>query len=87
MLKTLRSNWIALASSLTLLAAIGYILSQQQKLGEIVEVWRQIDQWYFALAVVLTWRSCRRRRPGACKRSWPSTACRECGSNRCFEFN
>jgi hypothetical protein len=54
MLKTLRSNWIALASSLTLLAAIGYILSQQQKLGEIVEVWRQIDQWYFALAVVVT---------------------------------
>ena len=54
MLKGLRSNWITFASSLMLLAAIGYILSKQDQLGTIVDVWRQIDKWYFALAVLLT---------------------------------
>jgi hypothetical protein len=54
MLKALRANWIALASSLLLLGAIGYIFSQQQKLSTIVEVWRLIDGWYLALAIVLT---------------------------------
>jgi glycosyltransferase 2 family protein len=54
MLKGLRSNWITFTSSLMLLAAIGYILSKQDQLGTIVDVWRQIDKWYFALAVLLT---------------------------------
>jgi uncharacterized membrane protein YbhN (UPF0104 family) len=50
----LRANWIAVSSSLLLLAAIGYVVSQQQKLGTIVQVWRQTNRWYFAVAVVLT---------------------------------
>jgi uncharacterized membrane protein YbhN (UPF0104 family) len=54
MLKRLRSNWITFASSLLLLAAIGYILSKQDQLSTIVDVWRQIDKRYFALAVLLT---------------------------------
>ena len=54
MFKRLRSNWITFASSLMLLAAIGYILSKQDQLSTIVDVWRQIDKWYFALAVLLT---------------------------------
>jgi hypothetical protein len=54
MLKALRTNWIALASSLLFLAAIFYVLSQQQKISTILDVWRQIDRWYFALAAFLT---------------------------------
>src|SRR5262245_13680438 len=53
MLKRLRSNWITFASSLLLLAAIGYILSKQDQLSTILDVWRHIDKRYFALAVLL----------------------------------
>lgn len=53
MFKTLRTNWIALASSVLLLAAVFYILHRQEQISTIVNVWRRINEWYFALAVLL----------------------------------
>jgi uncharacterized membrane protein YbhN (UPF0104 family) len=54
MLKTLRANWIALASSMLFLAAVFYILKQQERISTVFEVWRQINGLYFALAILLT---------------------------------
>jgi hypothetical protein len=52
MLKSARSNWIALASSLLLLAAIFYILSKEQNFEGVLGVWQQTDLLPLAVAVI-----------------------------------
>lgn len=54
MIKALRANWIALASSFLFLAAIFYILHQQDKISSVVTVWKGLDRGYLTLAILLT---------------------------------
>jgi Lysylphosphatidylglycerol synthase TM region len=53
MIKNLRLNWIAFASSAFLVAAILYVLSRRQGVDALIEVWSHIDLAPFLLAVLL----------------------------------
>jgi uncharacterized membrane protein YbhN (UPF0104 family) len=53
MLKALRANWIAFASSVLLLGTIVFILGRQQNIDMVVDTWRRMDIVTFAFSVLL----------------------------------
>jgi hypothetical protein len=52
MLKGARYHWIALASSLLLLAAVFFIISREQSLDALIAVWHRTDAAAFLLAIL-----------------------------------
>ncbi len=52
MLKALRANWIAFASSVLLLGTIVFVLGRQQNIDMVVDTWRRMNVITFALSVL-----------------------------------
>jgi hypothetical protein len=53
MLKSARSNWLALASSAFFLGAVLYLLNRDQNLGSVLDVWQKTDLLWLFVSMIL----------------------------------